>query len=312
VNATGEPLSAAQEAELDFAGQLSGSSTHKARLLHYFPVQHDQQQQQQQMSDEDWCGWHLDHGSLTGKHGGGDAWGDTGGGGGPGFVGVAWCSRLPFFRLCKFDSLHVGRSAMTSGSTFAGISASQLGFAFARSAAHPCDALLLSPPPRSLRASLPTGLTCAMYIKDGKPVPTPDPQAGLYICNRAGQVVQASIPPEHIAFQLGQVLSIQSGGLLRATPHYVRAAAAGPGGISRNTFAVFMQPELDVVLNSPKGLEALGGLLCMDSGHWSPGGFWVAEGLGGADTGGAGWLAVHGQWMKGTGWFVLMGSRQAG
>lgn len=110
-----------------------------------------------------------------------------------------------------------------------------------------------------------------MYIKDGKPVPTPDPQAGLYICNRAGQVVQASIPPNHIAFQLGQVLSIQSGGLLRATPHYVRAAAAGGPGISRNTFAVFMQPDLGVVLNPPKGLEVLGGLLCMDSGHWSAG-----------------------------------------
>lgn len=110
-----------------------------------------------------------------------------------------------------------------------------------------------------------------MYIKDGKPVPTPDPQAGLYICNRAGQVVQASIPPNHIAFQLGQVLSIQSGGLLRATPHYVRAAAAGGPGISRNTFAVFMQPDLGVVLNPPKGLEVLGCLLCMDSGHWSAG-----------------------------------------
>lgn len=117
-----------------------------------------------------------------------------------------------------------------------------------------------------------SGLTSAMYIKDGQPVPTPDPQSGLYICNRAGQVVQATIPPGHIAYQLGQVIAIQSGGLLRATPHYVRApAASGPGGISRNTFAVFMQPEVDVVLNAPKGLEALGGVLCMDSGHWSPG-----------------------------------------
>ena len=68
VNATGQPLSAGQEAELDFAAQLSGSSTHKARLLHYFPVNNTQQQQtqQQQHSDDDWCGWHLDHGSLTG------------------------------------------------------------------------------------------------------------------------------------------------------------------------------------------------------------------------------------------------------
>jgi len=116
------------------------------------------------------------------------------------------------------------------------------------------------------------GLTCAMYIQDGRSVPSPDPQAGLYICNRAGQVVQAVIPGGHIAFQLGQVLSIQSGGLLRATPHCVRAAAAGPPGISRNTFAVFMQPDVELELKPPEGLEALGGLLCMDSGHWNEGG----------------------------------------
>jgi isopenicillin N synthase-like dioxygenase len=71
VNATGQELSRGQAAELDFVGQLSHSSTHKARLLHYFPVDTSQQQQgsdqqQQQGSDEDWCGWHLDHGSLTG------------------------------------------------------------------------------------------------------------------------------------------------------------------------------------------------------------------------------------------------------
>ena len=117
-----------------------------------------------------------------------------------------------------------------------------------------------------------SGLTCAMYIQDGQAVPSPDPRAGLYICNRAGQVVQATIPPGHIAYQLGQVMAIQSGGLLRATPHYVKAPAGGPPGISRNTFAVFMQPEVDVVLAAPKGLEAFGGLLCLDSGHWSPGG----------------------------------------
>jgi hypothetical protein len=70
-NATGKPLSEAQVAELDFAAQLSGSCTHKARLLHYFPVDQQQQEQQQQRGqDEDWCGWHLDHGSLTGGQAG--------------------------------------------------------------------------------------------------------------------------------------------------------------------------------------------------------------------------------------------------
>lgn len=118
-------------------------------------------------------------------------------------------------------------------------------------------------------------------------------------------MVQASIPPDHIAFQLGQVLSIQSGGLLRATPHYVRAAAAAadlattpPGAsrsrISRNTFAVFMQPELDVQLVSPKGLQALGGLLCMDSGHWTPGVCVCCQGF----LGFAGLQGLSGCWVS--------------
>jgi isopenicillin N synthase-like dioxygenase len=71
--------------------------------------------------------------------------------------------------------------------------------------------------------------------------------------------------------QMGQVMAIQSGGLLRATPHCVRAAAAGEPGVSRNTFAVFMQPETSMPLEAPKAAAGLGALLCMDSGHWAPG-----------------------------------------
>jgi hypothetical protein len=72
VNATGEPLTPQEQGELDFAAQLTHSDTHKARLLHYFPKGHAaaaQQQaeaQQAEGEEEDWCGWHLDHGSLTG------------------------------------------------------------------------------------------------------------------------------------------------------------------------------------------------------------------------------------------------------
>lgn len=35
---------------------------------------------------------------------------------------------------------------------------------------------------------------------------------------------------------------VQSGGLLRATPHYVKGPGGSAAGVSRNTFAVFMQP----------------------------------------------------------------------
>eukprot|EP00878_Enallax_costatus_P038895 GHUV01044383.1.p1 GENE.GHUV01044383.1~~GHUV01044383.1.p1 ORF type:complete len:226 (+),score=79.73 GHUV01044383.1:313-990(+) len=66
-NATGQPLDEQQKHLLDFEGQLRSSSCHKARLLHYFPVQHDGQQAPAAAGhDEDWCGWHLDHGALTG------------------------------------------------------------------------------------------------------------------------------------------------------------------------------------------------------------------------------------------------------
>eukprot|EP00879_Flechtneria_rotunda_P015812 GHRR01016535.1.p1 GENE.GHRR01016535.1~~GHRR01016535.1.p1 ORF type:complete len:370 (+),score=93.59 GHRR01016535.1:586-1695(+) len=176
VKATGKPLLRQQQEHLNFADQLRVSSCHKARLLHYFPVD---VAHRHGITDEDWCGWHLDHGALT-------------------------------------------------------------------------------------------GLTAAMYMKSGKEIPCPDSNAGLYICNRAGDVVQAAIPAGHIAYQMGQVMAIQSGGLLRATPHYVRATVTGEPGVSRNTFAVFMQPSTSLHLVAPEGSKAIRSLLSLDSGHWSP------------------------------------------
>lgn len=44
------------------------SRAHKARLLHYFPPNEAPKgsNTQEGDSEEDWCGWHLDHGSITG------------------------------------------------------------------------------------------------------------------------------------------------------------------------------------------------------------------------------------------------------
>jgi isopenicillin N synthase-like dioxygenase len=43
--------------------------------------------------------------------------------------------------------------------------------------------------------------------------------------------------------QVGESMQIHSGGLLRATPHFVRSASSPAAtNVSRNTFAVFMQP----------------------------------------------------------------------
>lgn len=96
-----------------------------------------------------------------------------------------------------------------------------------------------------------------MYIReeDGHHVPSPDVTAGLYIRTRHGPVVKVNIPEDHIAYQLGEVAQIQSGGVLKATPHCV-VAPSGPcsRGISRNTFAVFMQPDAGEVLVVPSGV----------------------------------------------------------
>ncbi|KAF9082937.1 hypothetical protein BGX29_007703 [Mortierella sp. GBA35] len=145
---------------------IQKSKTTKARLLHYFPQTGITEGEKRDDMDS-WCGWHLDHGSLT-------------------------------------------------------------------------------------------GLTSAMFIdesKDGlQEVACPDREAGLYIRNRGQQVVQVSIPRDHLAFQTGEALQLATRGLLAATPHCVRGATAPEedptryATLARNTFAVFMQPSLETVV----------------------------------------------------------------
>ncbi len=47
-----------------------------------------------------------------------------------------------------------------------------------------------------------------MYLRDGQEVPNPDPNAGLYIRSPSGDVVQARIPPDHLAFQMGEAMQV--------------------------------------------------------------------------------------------------------
>ncbi|KAL4437794.1 hypothetical protein ABPG77_005706 [Micractinium sp. CCAP 211/92] len=114
-----------------------------------------------------------------------------------------------------------------------------------------------------------TGLTSAMYLSAaGKPVACPDPAAGLHIRDRSGRVVQVAIPEDHLGFQVGEAMQIHSGGLLRGTPHCVVAPRPElSAGISRETFAVFMQPKWDTPLDAPPGVapEDVG------IGQWQPG-----------------------------------------
>eukprot|EP00756_Hemistasia_phaeocysticola_P042229 Hpha_TRINITY_DN16958_c1_g2::TRINITY_DN16958_c1_g2_i1::g.55036::m.55036 len=131
----------------------------KARLLHYFPIAADKAPETGDLEFSDWCGWHNDHGSLT-------------------------------------------------------------------------------------------GLVPGMYLDaKGEEVPCPDAQAGLYIKSRNGRLVRVCLPPGSLAFQIGETSQIHTGGVLQATPHAVRGAAAP--GISRESFAIFMEPEFSGDMDMP-------------------------------------------------------------
>jgi len=86
-----------------------------------------------------------------------------------------------------------------------------------------------------------TGLVSALFIDaNGNIVSNTDPTAGLYIRSRNSELFKVAIPPDCIAYQIGETAQIHSGGILQATPHAVRGSNVP--GISRETFAVFMEP----------------------------------------------------------------------
>ena len=53
-----------------------------------------------------------------------------------------------------------------------------------------------------------TGLTAAMYLRGAGEVPCPDSQAGLYIRTCQRQLFRVSIPPDHLAFQMGETFQV--------------------------------------------------------------------------------------------------------
>jgi isopenicillin N synthase-like dioxygenase len=83
-------------------------------------------------------------------------------------------------------------------------------------------------------------------------VACPGPEAGLYIKSRNGQVVHVSLPQGSLGFQIGETSQIHTGGILQATPHAVRGCR-GDTKISRESFAVFMEPEIDGAVDLPQG-----------------------------------------------------------
>jgi len=113
-----------------------------------------------------------------------------------------------------------------------------------------------------------TGLLPALYLNsNGHVVDCPDANAGLYIKSRNGTLVHANIPENAIAFQVGETAQIHTGGLLQATPHAVRGS--NRGNVSRETFAVFMEPEYHSTMNLPTG-RTLDDTQCIEAEQWLP------------------------------------------
>lgn len=90
-----------------------------------------------------------------------------------------------------------------------------------------------------------------MYLQDnpgGEPfvVSPPSSTSGLYIRTRGGELTKVMIPRDCLAFQTGEALALATGNRLQATPHCVRVGSNDPQqAISRETFALFMQPNTD-------------------------------------------------------------------
>lgn len=99
-----------------------------------------------------------------------------------------------------------------------------------------------------------TGLTSAMYLDgDGMETKNQDIDAGLYIKDRKGQIIKAAFPADCLAFQIGETAQIHSGGVLQATPHAVRGSR--DPSVTRETFAVFMEPNWDEMMTMPDGMN---------------------------------------------------------
>ncbi|KAK9312258.1 hypothetical protein V1522DRAFT_421711 [Lipomyces starkeyi] len=103
-----------------------------------------------------------------------------------------------------------------------------------------------------------TGLTSAMYIDEvNNPTQeldkSPDPDAGLYIRNRDGEIVKVAIPRDCLAFQTGEgqflsrsPLQVVTENQFLAVPHFVKGSKIP--GVCRNTLAIFCQPSLHEIV----------------------------------------------------------------
>ncbi|KAA8497648.1 hypothetical protein FVE85_5233 [Porphyridium purpureum] len=77
---------------------------------------------------------------------------------------------------------------------------------------------------------------------------------GLTVLGPDGNMSEVRLDPSSVAFQVGEVAQVISGGSFRATPHSVPLELSPHEGVqrARSSFALFLQPSRDFSLGSPE------------------------------------------------------------
>ena len=98
-----------------------------------------------------------------------------------------------------------------------------------------------------------TGLISALYFDKNNQVIFKPKDSGLFIKDRKNNLIKVNIPENCIAFQIGEIIQILSGGSLIATPHCVKSCQ--DEGITRNTLAIFMDVNPMYSIKVPDGCD---------------------------------------------------------
>ena len=104
-----------------------------------------------------------------------------------------------------------------------------------------------------------TALAPAVYFDEAQNIEVDPPVgAGLVVRPRGQATLVRVVPPAeepYILFQIGEAAQILSGGRLVATPHSVAPGDARGRPISRDAFALFVEPNWDYPLRPPAGVD---------------------------------------------------------
>ena len=102
------------------------------------------------------------------------------------------------------------------------------------------------------------------HAKDGTEIPCPDPNAGLYIKSRSGDLVRVVIPSDHLAFQIGETSQVRLAYYSLPLPEFTASClwqhrfTRGASFLQRRTAFVLLQSLACLVQLSPFSLNLSG------------------------------------------------------